>query len=211
MLMTPNCFSHSPIWHPSGDTHHCLPGRYLDVQALPKAEPGLDWACGPSGEWIPVPRLVYHHWQYCGGANSDSKEPGCDPGWGTNTAVAAHSCGFLQYKIRKKEGSALTRKATYVLIQLVVISRLDFCNSLLTGAAASTTRLLQIVQNGLVRQLHLPSFKPWSNPTLWCDHCTPLPLEDWPSHHSEELVVPHLAQGSCPHSGWMNSSLKSGQ
>lgn len=55
-----------------------------------------------------------------------------------STAVAARSCRFLQYNIRKTEGSAFIREATYALIQLVVISRPDYCNFLLTGAAAST-------------------------------------------------------------------------
>ncbi|MGH0125097.1 UNVERIFIED_CONTAM: hypothetical protein FKN15_059274 [Acipenser sinensis] len=59
----------------------------------------------------------------------------------------------------------LTNYATQLLVQALVLSRLDYCNSLLAGLPASATRPLQLIQNSAARLVFsLPRFA----------HATPL-------------------------------------
>ena len=60
------------------------------------------------------------------------------------------SCRFLLYNIRRIR-PFLTEKAAQVLIQALVISRLDYCNSLLAGAPASAIKPLELVQKAAAR------------------------------------------------------------
>ena len=53
----------------------------------------------------------------------------------------------------------LTQKAAQVLVQALVISRLDYCNSLLIGLPACAIRPLQLIQNAAARLVfNLPKF-----------------------------------------------------
>ena len=53
----------------------------------------------------------------------------------------------------------LTREAAQLLVQSLVISRLDYCNSLLTGLPASAIKPLQRIQNAAARLVfNLPKF-----------------------------------------------------
>ena len=67
-----------------------------------------------------------------------------------NIATITRSCRFLLYNIRKIR-PFLTEQTAQILIQALVISRLDYCNSLLAGAPASAIRPLQLVQNAAAR------------------------------------------------------------
>ncbi|KAG7499322.1 hypothetical protein JOB18_034886 [Solea senegalensis] len=59
----------------------------------------------------------------------------------------------------------LTQKAAQVLVQALVISRLDYCNSLLAGLPACAIGPLQLIQNAAARLVfNLPKFS----------HTTPL-------------------------------------
>ncbi|KAM4570246.1 uncharacterized protein PAE49_009455 [Odontesthes bonariensis] len=81
-----------------------------------------------------------------------------------NIASVTRSCRFLLYNIRRIR-PFLTDKAAQVLIQALVISRLDYCNSLLAGAPASAIRPLELVQKAAARLVfNLPKFS----------HTTPL-------------------------------------
>ncbi|XP_075313226.1 uncharacterized protein LOC142373735 [Odontesthes bonariensis] len=81
-----------------------------------------------------------------------------------NIASVTRSCRFLLYNIRRIH-PFLTDKALQVLIQALVISRLDYCNSLLAGALASAIRPLELVQKAAARLVfNLPKFS----------HTTPL-------------------------------------
>ncbi|TKS65741.1 hypothetical protein D9C73_028176 [Collichthys lucidus] len=62
----------------------------------------------------------------------------------------ARSCRYALYNIRKIR-PYLTQYAAQLLIQATVISRLDYCNSLLAGLPACAIKPLQMVQNAAAR------------------------------------------------------------
>ncbi|XP_053543394.1 uncharacterized protein LOC128635289 [Ictalurus punctatus] len=61
-------------------------------------------------------------------------------------STTARSCRFILYNI-KKIRPYLTEQATQILVQALVISKLDYCNSLLSGLPASSIKPLQMIQN----------------------------------------------------------------
>ncbi|XP_068569107.1 uncharacterized protein [Cebidichthys violaceus] len=67
-----------------------------------------------------------------------------------NIASVTRSCRFLLYNIRRIL-LFLTDETAQVLIQALIISRLDYCNSLLAGAPASAIRPLELVQKAAAR------------------------------------------------------------
>ena len=82
----------------------------------------------------------------------------------THIANLTRSCRFLLFNIRRIR-PFLSREATQVLVQSLVISRLDYCNSLLAGLPMQAIRPLQLIQNAAARLVfNLPKFS----------HVTPL-------------------------------------
>ncbi|KAK3559782.1 hypothetical protein QTP86_020725, partial [Hemibagrus guttatus] len=68
------------------------------------------------------------------------------------------SCRFLLYNIRRIR-PFLSTQATQVLVQSLVISRLDYCNSLLAGLPLNAIRPPQMIQNAAARLVFsLPKF-----------------------------------------------------
>ncbi len=62
----------------------------------------------------------------------------------------ARSCRFALYNI-KKIRSFLSEHATQLLVQALVLSRLDYYNALLAGLPASSIKPLQLIQNAAAR------------------------------------------------------------
>ena len=90
-----------------------------------------------------------------------------------NITVATRSCRFMLYNIRRIR-PLLTQKVVQVLVQALVISCLDYCNSLLAGLPASAIRPLQLIQNAAARLVfNLPKFT-HSTPLLRSLHWLPV-------------------------------------
>ena len=90
-------------------------------------------------------------------------------------AATARSCRFQLYNIRRIR-PYLTKEATQLLIQATVISRLDYCNSLLAGAPACAIKPLKLIQKAAARLVFKhPKFS-HSTPLLRALHW--LPIED---------------------------------
>ncbi len=62
----------------------------------------------------------------------------------------ALSCRFALYNI-KKIRPFLLEHATQLLVQALVLSKLDYCNALLAGLPASSIKPLQLIQNAAAR------------------------------------------------------------
>ena len=62
----------------------------------------------------------------------------------------ARSCRFTLLNIRKIR-PYITQYATQLLVQSMVISRLEYCNALLTGLPVCAVKPLQMVQNAVAR------------------------------------------------------------
>ncbi len=65
-------------------------------------------------------------------------------------AKTARSCRFALHNIRKIR-PFLTQHAAQLLVQALVISRLDYCNALLAGLLSNTIKPLQMIQNAAAR------------------------------------------------------------
>ncbi len=61
-------------------------------------------------------------------------------------AKTARSCRFALHNIRKIR-PFLTEHAAQLLVQALVVSRLDYCNVLLAGLPSNTIKPLQMIQN----------------------------------------------------------------
>ncbi len=62
----------------------------------------------------------------------------------------ARSCRFALHNIRKIR-PFLTEHAAQLLVQALVVSRLDYCNALLAGHPSNTIKPLQMIQNAAAR------------------------------------------------------------
>ncbi|KAJ8009966.1 hypothetical protein DPEC_G00069660 [Dallia pectoralis] len=72
--------------------------------------------------------------------------------------AVSRSCRYMLYNIRKVR-PYLTQEAAQVLIQALIISRLDYCNSLLAGLPVCAIKPLQLIQNAAARLIfNLPKF-----------------------------------------------------
>ncbi len=65
-------------------------------------------------------------------------------------AKTARSCRFALHNIRKIR-PFLTEHAAQLLVQALVISRLDYCNALQAGLPSNTIKPLQMIQNAAAR------------------------------------------------------------
>ncbi len=65
-------------------------------------------------------------------------------------AKTARSCRFALHNIRQIR-PFLTEHAAQLLVQALIISRLDYCNALLAGLPSSMIKPLQMIQNAAAR------------------------------------------------------------
>ncbi|XP_064157802.1 uncharacterized protein LOC135235844 [Anguilla rostrata] len=70
-----------------------------------------------------------------------------------NIMAVSRTCRFFLYNIRRIR-PFLTTYATQLLVQAMVLSRLDYYNSLLAGLPASAIRPLQLIQNAAARLVY---------------------------------------------------------
>ncbi|KAI5092956.1 hypothetical protein C0J45_17347 [Silurus meridionalis] len=90
-----------------------------------------------------------------------------------HVANVARSCKFLLYNIQRIR-PFLSIQAAQVLVQSLVISRLDYCNSLLAGLPLNAIRPLQMIQNAAARLVfNQPKF-PHTTPLLRSLHWLPV-------------------------------------
>ncbi len=68
----------------------------------------------------------------------------------TQYAKTARSCRFALFNI-KKIRPFLSEHASQLPVQALVLSRLDYCKSLLAGLPASSIKPLQLIQNSALR------------------------------------------------------------
>ncbi|KAK5928564.1 hypothetical protein CgunFtcFv8_013618 [Champsocephalus gunnari] len=111
-----------------------------------------------------------------------------------NIAATTRCCRYTLYNIRKIRPQ-LTQKAMQLLVQALVTSRLDYCNSLLAGLPACAIRPLQLIQNAAARLVfNLPKFS-HTTPLLRSLHWLPVTA----IFHFKTLVLAyHAANGSGP-------------
>ncbi|XP_071063220.1 uncharacterized protein, partial [Pseudochaenichthys georgianus] len=111
-----------------------------------------------------------------------------------NIAATTRCCRYTLYNIRRMRPQ-LTQKATQVLVQVLVISRLDYCNSLLAGLPACAIRPLQLIQNAAARLVfNLPKCS-HTTPLLRCLHWLPITAR---IHFKTLVLAYHAANGSGP-------------
>ncbi|KAI4886978.1 hypothetical protein NFI96_015872 [Prochilodus magdalenae] len=96
-------------------------------------------------------------------------------------ANLTRSCRFLLYTIRRIR-PFLSQEATQLLVQSLVISRLDYCNSLLAGLPLRAIRPLQLVQNAAARLIfnlhpHFYLLNIWQKQTL-LSYCVTVEVDD---------------------------------
>ncbi len=133
-----------------------LPGGHLgmDERTSPTAQPGKDGAsCLPchsnSTAWFLHPARFFYNYPI-----KFSQKSWCNFQWPadfqTHIAKTARSCRFALHNIRKIR-PFLTEHAAQLLVQVFVVSRLDYCNALLAGLPSCTIKTLQMIQNATAR------------------------------------------------------------
>ncbi len=134
----------STRWSNGSCTNLRLLGGHLgvDERTSPTAQPGKDWAsCLPchsnSTAWFHDSVRFINNYPI----NFGQKE---------HIAKTAWSCRFALHNIRKIR-PFLTEHAAQLLVQALVISRLDYCNALLAGLPSNTIKPLQMIQNAAAR------------------------------------------------------------
>ncbi len=142
----------------------------MDERTSPTAQPGKDWAsCLPchsnSTAWFHHPARFFYKYPI-----KFSQESWCNfrkdqLTFKDHIAKTARSCRFALHNIRKIR-PFLTQHAAQLLVQALVISRLDYCNALLAGLPSCTIKPLQMIQNVAARLVF------WEPKRA---HVTPLP------------------------------------
>ena len=89
------------FWHPGGNMHLCVPGRYLslDIGPPPQAQPWHDGAALTTGEGLPAPRPLNHGWQLHSVSSQSAKNLGVTLdntlSFSANIKIVTRSCRFM--------------------------------------------------------------------------------------------------------------------
>ncbi len=147
----------STRWSNGSCTDLRLPGGHLcmDERTSLTAQPGKDWAsCLPcyskSTAWFHHPARFFYNYPISFGQKS-----WCNFRWPADFQIphckkTARSCRFALHNISKIR-PFLTQHAAQLLVQALVISRLDYSNALLAGLPSCTIKSLQMIQNAAAR------------------------------------------------------------
>ncbi len=91
-------------------------------------------------------------------------------------AKTAWSCRFALFNINKIRPFRLEH-ASQLLVQALILSRLDYCNALLAGLPASSIKPLQVIQNAAARlifnepkRMHVTPLYQFALATYSCSH-----------------------------------------
>ncbi len=90
-----------------------------------------------------------------------------------HVAKTAKSCRFEIHNIRKIR-PFLTEHAAQLLVQALVISRLDYCNALLAGLPSNTIKPLQMIQNAAARLVFIEPKRAHVTPLFVSLHWLPV-------------------------------------
>ncbi len=88
-------------------------------------------------------------------------------------AKTARSCRFALHNIRKIS-PFLTEHAAQLLVQALVIYRLDYCNALLAGLPSCTIKPLQMIQNAAARLVFCEPKRAHVTPLFISQHWLPV-------------------------------------
>ncbi len=145
----------------------------MDERTSPTAQPGKDWAsCRPchsdSTAWLLDSVRHINNYSINFGqkswCNLDDQLT-----FKEHIAKTARSCRFALHNIRKIR-PFLTEHAAQLLVQALVVSRLDYCNALLAGLPSNTIKPLQMIQNAAARLVFNEPKEPMLH--LSSSHCT---------------------------------------
>ncbi|KAI2648152.1 Solute carrier family 13 member 1 [Labeo rohita] len=101
---------------------------------------------------------------------------------------------FALHNIRKIR-PFLTEQATQLLVQALVISRLDYCNALLAGLPSCTIKPLQMIQNAAARLVFNEPKRAHVTPLFITLHWLPVPAH---IKFKTLMVAYRTAIGSAP-------------
>ncbi|KAJ8398364.1 hypothetical protein AAFF_G00426190 [Aldrovandia affinis] len=117
----------------------------------------------------------------------------------SHIAAITWTCRFSLHNIRRIR-PFLTQEATQFLFQALVISRLDYCNSLLAGLPACAIKPLQLVQNAAARLVfNQPKFThvtPLLSSLHWLPIAARIRFKSLVLFKRPEVLLPHTSSHS---------------
>ncbi|XP_061103740.1 uncharacterized protein LOC133132363, partial [Conger conger] len=112
-----------------------------------------------------------------------------------NIAAVTRSCRFFLYNVQRIR-PFLTPYSTQLLVQALVISCLDYCNSLLAGLPACAIKPLQLVQNAAARLITSQPRSAHVTPLLIGLHWLPIAAR---IRFKALVLAFQAAKGTAPH------------
>ncbi len=117
-------------------------------------------------------------------------------------AKTARSCRLALHNIRKIR-PFLTEHAAQLLVQALVISRLEYCNALLAGLPSNTIKPLQTIQNAVARLVFIEPKRALDTPLFVSLHWLPVAAR---IHFKTLMLAYRTTTGSAP--TYLNSLLR---